>query len=176
MQIRTFVNCACAALLVFIASDSPAERSMPESVIGTWTLSAYASSMGPNDPLGIDPVGLLVYDDAGNVAAQVMRRDRNTLGTAGHDRDTATAGQRSTAVDGYAAYYGEYVVDRHARTITHRIKGSIAAADIGNSLVRRFRLDGDDLVLEFEAGTEFRRLHWKRVSGASQPAACAEPR
>lgn len=164
----------CIAPLVVIASDSSAARSPSESVVGTWMLAAYASSMGPNDPLGLNPVGLLIYDDAGNVAAQVMRCDRQSSAVARRDDDAAAEGQRSTAVNGYAAYYGDYVVDSHARTITHLIKASVAAADIGNSLVRHFRLQDDELVLEFTAGREFRRLHWQRVSHVKPLATCAE--
>lgn len=174
MRICQLAYCLCSALFVLMARDSSAARSPSESVVGTWTLAAYASSMGASDPLGLKPVGLLIYDDAGNVAAQVMRCDRRSEAATRSDDDAAAAGQRSTAVDGYAAYYGNYVVDPSARTITHVIKASVAAADIGNSLVRHFRLQGDELVLEFAAGREFRRLHWRRASRVKPLATCAE--
>jgi hypothetical protein len=174
MWVYQLAYCLCIAPLVVMASDSSAAGSPSASVVGTWMLTAYASSMGANDPLGLKPVGLLIYDNAGNVAAQVMRCDRQSPAVMRRDDDAAAEGQRSTAVDGYAAYYGEYLVDSHARTITHVIKASVAAADIGNSLVRQFRLQDDELVLEFTAGREFRRLHWKRVSQLQRLATCTE--
>jgi hypothetical protein len=174
MRIYQLAYCLCSVLFVVMARDSSAARSPAESVVGTWMLAAYASSMGASDPLGLNPVGLLIYDDAGNVAAQVMRCDRQSPAVTRSDDDAAAEGQRSTAVDGYAAYYGNYVVAPSARTITHVIKASVAAPDIGNSLVRHFRLQDDELVLEFTAGREFRRLHWRRASRVKPLATCAE--
>jgi hypothetical protein len=130
------------------------------SIVGTWELVSFASGLGKDDPLGVDPVGLIVYDSTGTVAAQLMRRHRDVSDKA---NARAAPGQRAAVVGGYVAYFGRYSVDLGASTVTHRIQGALAPSDIGRVLVRQFRMEGDDLVLEFGVGPDFRRLRWRKL-------------
>jgi hypothetical protein len=163
---------AWLALLALCFSRAEAQRANSR-LVGTWRLiSRTDSAMGgvlPADgPLGADPVAILVYDDAGNVSAQLMSRHRSgTVGT----ESTATAldPNNSAASGGYDAYFGRYAVDSVTGTVTHQLIGALAPEDVGRRLTRHYELVADTLCLWFETrrtdGQRVRRrLRWQRVA------------
>jgi Lipocalin-like domain len=116
--------------------------------------------------LGADPIGIIVYDRAGNVSAQLMKRHRTDT-TATPQGTQAT--NNSSATGGYDAYFGKYEVDTKAHTVTHHPIGAIALADIGKSLTRSYEFVGGELRLSFEAtnnGVSVRRtVRFRRAVG-----------
>jgi hypothetical protein len=139
---------------------------------GTWILvdriDHTANGEVLSEPgLGTNPLGILMYDGAGNVAVQLMKRHRapkkETILTQspGSPNNTGPA-------DGYDAYFGKYEVNRNAHTVTHHIEGSIAPTDIGKALTRTYALGRDELKLSFDTsngGVSVRRtLRWRRVA------------
>jgi hypothetical protein len=117
------------------------------------------------ESLGADPVALLIYDRAGHFAAQFMKRDRSN-GVAA-DRP-ATAANNSRAKDGYDAYFGSYVVDDLAGTVTQRLTGALSAENVGLVLTRAMQVDGDSLAISLQTTSPngepiTRTLIWKRV-------------
>ena len=94
--------------------------------------------------LGDDPIALLIYDDAGNFAAQFMRRDRSSEG----ETVKAPGANNSRAIGGYDAYFGRYTIDDDRSTVTKTLVGSLAPENVGQVLTRTRRVDGDQLTIE----------------------------
>lgn len=138
-------------------------------LVGTWSLVSREDRTAAGerriDPgLGADPVALLVYDSAGNFAAQFMKRDRSNAEVA----VTRQAGvNNSAAVNGYDAYFGRYTVDEASRSVTQVLDGSLSPGDMGKVVTREMRVDGDTLTIELEtSGSDgepvTRTLIWRR--------------
>jgi hypothetical protein len=139
-------------------------------LIGTWRLISREDRTPAGerriDPgLGSDPVALLVYDSAGNFAAQFMKRDRSEVVPGPM---AATSLNNSVAVGGYDAYFGTYTVDDVTGSVTQRLVGALSPADIGKVVTREMRVEGDRLTIELatSAGGEpvTRTLIWTRAT------------
>ena len=156
--------------LLLTAAAPAAERQPSASIVGTWELVSRVErdSTGrvvPDSSLGTDPVGLLVYDAAGHVAVQIMKRRRTGPPCA----VTAKADVNNPAqFAGYDANYGRYEMNRATRTITHHLEGALGPEDVGRTVTREYRLEGDTLTLWYRPGgprdTHTRTLAWHRVS------------
>lgn len=74
-----------------------------------------------------------------------------------------------TAYLGYTSYYGTYTLDAANKTITHHVKGSLAAAWVSGDQVRYFDVADDRLTLKTPPirvadGTKaVNTLVWERV-------------
>jgi hypothetical protein len=117
------------------------------------------------DPgLGADPVALVVFDTAGNFAAQFMKRDRSS----GEVAVTTRAGaNNSTAVNGYDAYFGRYTVDEGSGSVTTTLEGSLSPEDVGSVFTREMQVNGDTLTIKLATtradGERITRvLSWRR--------------
>ena len=146
-------------------------QTLASQLIGTWRLLSREDRTIEGkrqvDPgLGSDPIALLVYDSAGNFAAQFMKRDRSEI----EPRAQAMAGENnSVAVGGYDAYFGTYTVDETAGAVTQRLVGSLSAGDVGRVVTRAMRVEGDRLTIQLTttgAGGEpvIRTLVWVRAA------------
>ncbi len=125
--------------------------SAAQGLIGAWQLVTrtvrQADGTALADPvLGEQPVGRLYYDASGVMMLQMMRLGRRAaIGTPTSPRDGASP----RVALGYDAYFGRYIVDERAGTITHRVEGSLFPEDLGKDFVRLFTLEGDTLTLTF---------------------------
>ena len=138
-------------------------------LIGTWRLVSREDRTAGGerriDPgLGADPVALLVFDRAGNFAAQFMKRDRSSSEVAVATRAGAN---NSTAVNGYDAYFGHYTVDEGSGSVRTTLVGSLSPADVGSAFTREMHVDGETLTIKLAttsaAGEPVTRtLIWKR--------------
>jgi lipocalin-like protein len=70
---------------------------------------------------GLPPIGYLIYDAAGHVAAQLSARDRSGLvcDSTGLSSDP----NNNANIGGYSAYFGRYQVDAKAGTVTPVLEG-----------------------------------------------------
>jgi hypothetical protein len=126
---------------------------MKHRLAGNWTLMSYesvAEDGAVRHPFG-DAVGRLAYDEQGNMAGQVMR-----------------PGRRGADAPGYIAYFGTYEVSATGDTVIHHVAGALNPAWVGGDQMRRFRFDGDRLVLEVDVqrgARTFRHvLTWRRLA------------
>ena len=144
------------------------QRTYNGDLVGTWRLISRIDRTADGrtfvEPsLGSDPISLLIYDRAGNVAAQLMRRDRTVMAPAAATGDPNNSG----ALNGYDAYFGTYSVDRASGALIHTLSAALVPADVGRQLVRNFRFENGDLIIWFNsrglAGEQVTRtLTWRR--------------
>lgn len=126
--------------------------------VGTWKLVSIEAAT-PDPMRGANPIGLIQYDAAGNMAVQIMPdRDRPKW----KQGESPTPEQAKDTLAGYTAYFGTYTLDEKARTVSHHRKGSLNPGGVGVDLVRRYELVGDRLIL---TPVENPSLHltWERV-------------
>lgn len=93
-------------------------------IAGRWRLVSYEAE-GPEGvvfPMGRDATGVLDYSPDGKVSVHIMG-------------------------EGYFAYYGDYVVDEQAATVTHKLELCSDAKLVGAANLRRAELRGATLVL-----------------------------
>lgn len=137
---------------------------------GTWELLSRvdvddAGEIRDEPSLGRDPIALLIYDRAGNFAAQFMKRDRSSAAVV----DLPSAGANNTrARGGYDAYFGRYSIDDAAGTVTQRLSAALSAESVGVEITREMKVVDDQLVIQLRttsaAGQAVTRtLTWKRV-------------
>ena len=135
-----------------------AEPRLSQTLPGTWSLVSRVIRTVSGDPvpsaLGDDPIALLIYDEAGNFAAQFMRRDRAADSVHSADTPAAASGaNNSRAISGYDAYFGRYTVDDEHSTVTQTLVGSLSAENVGQVLTRAMQVDGDRLTIEVATTT-----------------------
>jgi hypothetical protein len=109
-----------AALLVVMAITRNVRAH--DGLVGTWELVSRTDrdSTGrilSETTLGAAPIGYLIYDAAGHVAAQLSARDRSCLvcDSTGLSSDP----NNNANIGGYSAYFGRYQVDAKAGMVTH---------------------------------------------------------
>jgi Lipocalin-like domain len=140
-------------------------------IVGTWQLVSRvdrdtSGHVIPEPSLGSDPVGYLIYDSKGHVAAQLMARHRSSASAV----ITSEADSNNPAhIAGYDSYFGRYEMDSKTHTVTHILDGALAPADVGRRITRRFQVSGDTLTIAFEPGTQpngkiTRTIVWHRIS------------
>jgi hypothetical protein len=105
---------------------------------------------------GSHPIGVLSYDSAGNMAVQIMRRDRAPLSSHGlaeaqsvssEALALAPAEEKAAAFDGYTAYFGKYSVREAEGLVTHQRIGHLVPNQATLSVERHFEFLDDALVL-----------------------------
>lgn len=152
------------------------ERSVRELLIGSWRLVSRESRRGTGeiegDPgLATVPLGVLIYDRSGHVAAQLSRRDR-TVAMIGEECQMAatTKGTPDTAqtILGYDAYFGTYTINEKEGIVTHHLDAALFPGDVGKDIQRHFKVSGDQLTITFNTTTRdnvkvTRTLVWERM-------------
>jgi hypothetical protein len=153
-----------------------ATRSVIDQLVGGWSLVSRVTTSSDGtvvtDPgLSATPKGVLIYDAAGHVAAQLSRPGRTVGMIAEECRDaekiTGTADTAQTIL-GYDAYFGTYTVDAQEGVVTHHLESALFPGDIGKNIKRRFSISGDTLTIKFDTslrdGTPVTRtLVWSRM-------------
>jgi hypothetical protein len=157
-------------------AQAPSGASVRAQLIGSWRLvsreSRRANGEVETDPgLSAVPLGVLIYDQSGHVAAQLSRRDR-TVAMIGEECQTAAAtkGTPDTAqtILGYDAYFGTYQINEQESIVTHHLEAAIFPGDVGKDIKRHFTVSGDRLTITFNTTTRdnvkvTRTLIWERM-------------
>jgi Lipocalin-like domain len=137
-------------------------------LVGTWKLLSredhtHAGERRIDPSLGTNPIGLVIFDNKGNFAAQFMKRDR---GVAPEAEAAKLPSNNSRARGGYDAYFGTYSVDDSSGVVTTRLAGALSPENVGQVFTRNMSISGDELTIRLEttsvAGEPIRRtLRWK---------------
>ena len=137
--------------------------------VGAWRLVSWratGSDGAVRYPYGEQAKGQLVYTASGQMSAQLLRPDVDISSFAEMDGPAALQHLGETAFFGY---WGSYVVDEAAGTVTHHLQGSLSPDYVGTAQVRGFRFqDADNLYLTAQLSDasdpgEMNELHWERV-------------
>jgi hypothetical protein len=133
-----------------------------EKFIGTWRLVSFEEEQANgevNFPYGEHPLGLLIYDGNGNVAVQIMSREREALPAT--DFSQLDGEKVKAAISGYTAFFGTFDLDDVNRVITHHVTGHVLPGGVGKILPRGYEFSGNRLILKPAAN---RRVIWERVA------------
>lgn len=160
-----FLVLLLAVALVAQANDARAP------FIGSWALVSVENRGADGTvehPFGKSPQGRITYTADGLLSAHVMRADRAAF--AGQSLYSGDASEKAAAYDSYIAYYGSFNVDPVAKTVTHRITGSLFPNWSGSEQTRFYAIDGDTLTLStppFKSGEREITVHvvWQRAPG-----------
>lgn len=152
----------------------PAAAAPP--LTGAWTLvrGEQVDADGRTRPLAIvsgaeGARGLIVYAESGWMSVQIAGSGRPVGANQGsgtvRSYDPAAAAK---VLGSYYAYYGRYLVDPAAGTVSHMIVDSLHPDETGITYVRRYAVAGDELTLETEpfdvdGDRRYNRLVWKRA-------------
>ncbi len=145
-------------------------------LIGSWHLVSRQSRRANGEVetdagLSATPLGILIYDQSGHVAAQLSRQDRTLAILPGECQAAIiTKGTPDTAqtILGYDAYFGTYKVNDDDGTVTHHLEAALFPGDIGKDIERHFTISGDQLTITFNTTTRegvkvTRTLIWQRM-------------
>jgi hypothetical protein len=146
---------ACAAIAM--AQSPPAASRF----VGNWRLVSFVNV----DEKGVETPsrytgGRIMYDAAGQMAAQLTFADRPAL------PPQSTEAQRAAAYAGYVAYYGAYDIDAANARVTHHVEGSTNPNWPKTDLVRYFEFVDDHtlkLSIRNSAGRTTGTLVWARI-------------
>jgi Lipocalin-like domain len=132
--------------------------------VGSWSLMSWTLTAPDGRiefPYGEDAVGCIIYTAEGQMAAHLMRRQRDRFRS--DNRRESTPEERAAAFLDYLSYCGPYTLQPDARTVTHHVEACSFPNWVGTNLVRTFRFEGDSLTLlaALANGAEH-VLVWKR--------------
>lgn len=133
------------------------QAELRKAFVGTWRL---VSITGGNNPAARGkPTGLIIYDEHGNMAAQIQPdRPRPTY------TGTPTVEQMAERMRGYTAYFGTYTIDEKAGVVTHHRQGQLDSGAV--DFVRKFELSmGGNRITLTPVGSTGPETHltWERV-------------
>jgi hypothetical protein len=120
---------------------------MANSIVGIWTLKAVEFRTDDGHvlrPFGLHPRGLMIISRDGYFALQVMDPRRAPFGSG--DVFGATLEEKASAMQGFSAYSGTYVL--HGNRITIRIGTSLFPNWVGHDEERSFEFKGDTLEMQ----------------------------
>lgn len=144
-------------MAMLLASSVLNAQQLAADFVGTWELVSVEKKSASGDwvpdvSVPGQPVGIIMYDDGGNMAVQITS----------DPRVTDTPADSTEVVHGYVAYYARYEVDTQAGMITHHRRNHINP-DLGQlSVMRYFDFSGDMLTLTVAPDKQL-RLNWTRV-------------
>ena len=130
--------------------------------VGNWRLVSFVNvdEKGVSTPSRYTG-GRIMYDAAGQMAAQLTYANRARLSS------PSTEAERAAAYAGFVSYYGAYEIDEVTRKVTHHVEASTNPTWPGTDLIRYFEFaDGGDtlrLSIRDAAGRTTGTLAWARI-------------
>ena len=147
-------------------------ESIASQLVGVWTLLSYTEEkkgFKGTSPLGLNPVGFLIYTPDGFVSAQLMKPGRAAFQSREWFRGTPEEYVESES--GYIAHCGTYNVDEANETVTHIPTVALLPNLIQGRQLRAIQLHGDRLTLrtasvaDADGALVSSHLEWQRVDG-----------
>ncbi len=152
-----------AAIVVVLSASTlvvAGQGKVAQRLVGSWELVSYEiiAADGTRRPGNYDR-GQITYDASNRMSAHLM----NSANKA--DASPQTDELRAAAFRRYLGYYGPFVVDEAAGTVTHLVEGSSNPSWVGSRQLRYYELspDGAQLTLSLRDGARTTQsLVWKR--------------
>jgi hypothetical protein len=158
-------------LFCLTLSAHPQQNEVANKLLGAWRLVSV-EGISPVRHIPYDhPTGLIIYDKSGWMSVQIaIKGERKPFA---NGLGSGTQEEKATAFDTYFSYYGPYIIDLKAQTITHHIKGYSYPTNAGIYNVRWFEFQGNDRLIlipteDGKGGTIDRKnatykLVWERI-------------
>src|SRR5688572_12683954 len=103
-------------------SNNRSSKKVLQELVGTWTLisvdNIYPDSTRLH-PYGDNPQGMLIFDENGNYAIQILKSIRPHI--ASGDKNKCTPEENAMMVQGSNSHFGKYSVEEANKTITFNI-------------------------------------------------------
>ena len=135
MRLVTFL--AVTAILTAGVVSTNGQAGVKSRFIGNYRLIKFESvdEKGASRPGAYD-AGRIMYDGAGQMAAQLMRTSRAAV-------NPTTDAERASAYQSYFAYYGGYIIDESKGSVVHHLQGSTNPSSTGTDFVRYYTFSDD---------------------------------
>ena len=146
------------------ALSQQAENTLTNQLVGTWMLASNFTNRddgGKVDILGLNPIGMLMFDGNGHVSVHEMRSDLPKFGSNSRE---GTEAESKAIVRGSVGYFSTYAVDEAAKTMTVHINACSFPNWNGTDQKRSFTLSKDELTWS-DVGSSGRPVYtvWKRA-------------
>jgi len=159
----------CTALFPTAWAQDDQAGAIQQKLIGTWKLVSYIGEEVPSgaraDVMGPHPSGYINYSRDGRMIVIIVGSDRNK--PAGQ---VPTPQEAQALIRSMLAYAGTYTIDAAAETVTHHIDVSWDQTRTGESHLRKYKFDGDRLVLTTQPSRDpatgkqtVRTVTWEKV-------------
>lgn len=123
-------------------------RMAQNPLVGVWRLISCEAirANGTRVPIyGRKPIGILFYDEAGNMSVNIMRSGRPRCKN--DTKFAASDEEKKLAFEGYEAYFSRYAVNTREQTISHKVVGSLFPNWTGSIQDRYYAFQGENQVL-----------------------------
>lgn len=128
------------------AQDVKLPEKTNEQLAGAWSLVAVENTNADGSktlPYGENPVGLLVFTDAGEYAIQILKAKRPKV--AAGDKNKATPIENAALVQGNNSHFGTYTFNPEKHTISFNVQHAFYPNWEGNVQVRNYTLENNVL-------------------------------
>ncbi|MCA9932805.1 MAG: lipocalin-like domain-containing protein [Ardenticatenaceae bacterium] len=149
-------------------TEPPPPTTTPEPVnplVGAWHLVSWHLQNAAGEtfqPFGSDPIGLIMYDELGNISLHVAQRDRPPFTS--DNLGEASSTEKVAGFDTYLAGFGTYEFDETDGIVRQTLMGSTFPNWVNIVQVRYVTFEGDTMTLVSEemAGGVVQTLVWQR--------------
>jgi len=140
--------------------------------IGTWELKLIEILQPSGEWIhwkdgrfGPNPIGIGIYDSAGNMAVQIMASKRPAVDSSEIISDKVPPEKIRAVIIGYVAYFGTYEVNEKEDYVVHHRRGSLFSKRVGTSAKRFFKFIDNRLILTIPSRE--RRFIWRRLNSSN---------
>jgi hypothetical protein len=113
---------------------------------GAWSLVSVENTNADNSktfPYGEEPKGLLVLEQNGDYAVQILKAARPKV--VSNNKNTATPEENAALVQGNNSHFGKFLIDENNHTITYQVEHAFFPNWEGRELKSSYTLTGDIL-------------------------------
>lgn len=144
------------------------EKRISKQLIGTWSLVLVDNILPDGKrtkPYGDNPQGILMFDENGNYAIQILRAVRPKFDSG--DKTKGSDEENRALVLGSNSHFGKYVINAKDQTITFKVEHAFFPNWEGAKQIRPFTLTADEFKYTVPATTNGTGVSgevvWKRL-------------
>jgi len=134
------------AVLILSGITFVSHAQLSKELTGTWTLVSVVN-INPDSsrvyPYGENPQGLLLFDEKGNYAIQILKAVRPAIVSG--DKNKCTPEENAALVQGSNSHFGKYKVDEKRKTISFIIEHAFYPNWEGTTQERFYTYTGSEI-------------------------------
>jgi hypothetical protein len=134
------------SFMLHAQKSTAAINSLQKELIGTWTLISVVNIYPDSSrvyPYGEDPQGLLMFDEKGNYAIQILKAGRPIIESG--DKNKCTPEESNALVQGSNSHFGKYKVNEEKKTISFIIQHAFYPNWEGTEQERFYTYTGSEI-------------------------------